>query len=76
MIGGPSALDVNHFGQVLDSPWFTNRIGRRAMSPDEVRVGPNVQEGPAPGPFTVTGGKAEGATPGLFIRDSAGSSSS
>ena len=72
IIGGPPALDINHFGQVLDSPWFTNRIGRHRMSPDDVRRGPSEGGGPAPGPFIVTGGKAEGATPGLVIRDSAG----
>lgn len=72
MFGGRPALDVNHFGQVLDSTWFTNRIGRHPLSAQQVRVGPNRTGGPAPGPLLVIGGKVEGATPGLIIRDSAG----
>ncbi|MEM7677246.1 MAG: hypothetical protein AAF449_14695, partial [Myxococcota bacterium] len=72
MLGGRPPLDVNHFGQVIDSTWFTNRIGRRDLSPEQVRVGPNRTGGPAPGPLLVIGGKVEGATPGLIIRDAAG----
>ena len=72
IVGGPPPLDVNHFGQVIDSSWFTNRISRYDLSPEQARIGPNRSGGPAPGPFLVISGKAEGATPGLVIRDSAG----
>jgi hypothetical protein len=65
----PEAVDVNHFGQVPDSTWFTNRIGRRHLSPAEVMQGPNDIEGPAPGPLLVLGGKVEGVSPGFVIRD-------
>ena len=72
LVGGPPALDVNHFGQVIDSTWFTNRIGRMNLTPEAARIGPNLSGEPAPGPFLVIGGKVEGATPGLVIRDTAG----
>lgn len=71
-LGPRPALDVNHFGEVLDSPWFENRLARRDMSPEEIARGPNRAEGPADGPLLVLGGKAEGATPGLMIEDTRG----
>jgi hypothetical protein len=72
LIGGTPALDINAFGQVLDSPWYTNRIARGRMTPEEIERGPNQLEGPAPGMLDVIGAKLEGATPGLVIRDSDG----
>lgn len=68
---GVPALDVNAFGQVPDSPWFENRLGRADLTPDAIARGPN-QEGPAPGPLVVLGGKLEGATPGLIVEDARG----
>ena len=34
-VGGRPAQDVNDLGQVPDSEWFENRIGRRAYTVDE-----------------------------------------
>ncbi|MCZ7683599.1 MAG: hypothetical protein M5U28_34435 [Sandaracinaceae bacterium] len=34
------AINVNALDEVPGSSWFTNRIGRTAMSPEEVAVGP------------------------------------
>lgn len=64
------ALDVNDFGEVPDSPWFENRIGRYPLRPEEVAApwGP----GPSQGPLTVISGKLEGVTPGVVVRDRAG----
>ncbi|MGF1510394.1 MAG: hypothetical protein ACFB9M_12925 [Myxococcota bacterium] len=70
--GKESALDVNAFGQVPDSSWFTNRIGRRPMSVAEVARGPDDIEGPAPGLLEVLGGKLEGVSPGFVVQDAAG----
>lgn len=70
--GEPRPLDVNEFGQVLDSTWFFNRINRYALSPEEVARGPNRLDGAAPGPLDVLGGKLEGATPGLIVQDQRG----
>ena len=39
------AQNVNAWGEVPDSTWFTNRIGRRDLSPAEVARGPN-RDGP------------------------------
>ncbi len=69
---GRPALDVNDFGQVPDSPWFENRIGRRAMSPAEIARGPNRLGPPAEGTLSIVSGKLEGATPGIVVRDAAG----
>ena len=35
------ALNVNTLDEVPDSSWFTNRIGRRPMTIDEIRRGPD-----------------------------------
>lgn len=72
--GSPEPLDVNAFGQVIDSAWFFNRISRYELSPEEAARGPNRLKGPAPGVFDVLGGKLEGATPGLVVRDEHGDS--
>lgn len=66
------ALDTNAFGQVNDSAWYTNRITRGKMTAADVARGPNQLDGPAPGVLEVIGGKVEGATPGLVVRDSQG----
>jgi hypothetical protein len=63
---------VNTLGEVPDSGWFTNRIGSRPMSIEELVRGPGDSHAPAAGPWTVVSGKNEGVTPGLVIRDSAG----
>ena len=70
--GGRDALDVNQLGEVPDSAWFENRIGRRAMTAGEIARGPGDWALPAPGKLTVVSGKLEGATPGLVMRDTAG----
>ncbi len=69
--GGP-ALNANTLGEVPDSSWFTNRIGHRAMTAEEIVRGPNQVDGPAPPPWTITGSPSAGITPKFFIRDSRG----
>lgn len=66
------AQNVNTVDEVPDSSWFTNRVGRRALTADEIVRGPNVSGGPAAGPWTVTAGKSDGITPGFTVRDTAG----
>ncbi|MEE9534650.1 MAG: hypothetical protein V3W06_09525 [Acidimicrobiia bacterium] len=72
--GGPPgpALDINTLDEVPDSSWFTNRIGRRAMTVAEVVRGPDTVAGPAPGVWTVTGRPSAGITPKFTIRDARG----
>ncbi|HOL72210.1 MAG TPA: hypothetical protein PKW45_12255 [Bryobacteraceae bacterium] len=66
------ALNVNCMDEVPDSSWFTNRNGKRRMTPEEVERGPNRGEGPAGEIWTVIRAKTEGITPGFLIRDEEG----
>jgi hypothetical protein len=68
---GP-ALNVNTLGEVPDSSWFINRIGKRDMTIDDVLRGPNTIDGPAPGTWQVTGRPDAGITPKFTIRDARG----
>src|SRR5437762_8186287 len=61
---------VNTIGEVPDSEWFTNRHAQRRMSRSELQQGPPA-EAPIL-PFTVTGSKHDGITPGFRVRDAKG----
>ena len=63
------ASNVNTLDEVPDSSWFTNRMGSRVMTADEVETGPVAGTGPEPGMWTIVSGKNEGITPGLTIAD-------
>jgi len=66
----PRAVNVNTFGEVPDSSWFTNRIGVRPMSIEELVRGPDRVGGPdLSEPVTIISGKVGGITPGLVVRD-------
>ena len=66
------AQNINTIDEVPDSSWFTNRIYTRDVTVDEISRGPNVNEAPASGRWTVTRGKATGAAPGFTARDEKG----
>jgi hypothetical protein len=66
------ARSINTVDEVPDSSWYTNRAGRRALTVEDVVVGPDTTSGPAAGTWTVTSAKSDGVTPGFTIRDSAG----
>jgi hypothetical protein len=66
------AENVNTIGEVPDSSWFTNRIGRQPMTVADLVKGPDTGSGPADGTWTILARKAEGVTPGFTIRDSTG----
>lgn len=68
---GP-ALNTNTIDEVPNSHWFTNRIGRRTLTADELARGPDTSTGPRPGTWTVERGKPEGVMPGMRILDSSG----
>jgi hypothetical protein len=68
---GP-ALNVNTLGEVPDSSWFTNRLGRHAMSIEQVLRGPDQVDGPADGVWQVTGRPDAGITPKFTIKDARG----
>jgi hypothetical protein len=66
---GGEATNVNALDEVPDSSWWTNRIGVRPMSIDEIVQGdcktpPLDEDG---GPWVVFKAKPNGATPGFFI---------
>ena len=66
------AANVNTVDEVPNSSWFTNRLGYRQMSPEEIAKGPNTTNGPAAGAWTITSSKSDGVTPGFTVKDSTG----
>ena len=66
------AQNINTVDEVPDGSWFTNRAGRRTLTPEEVARGSNTGSGPSAGKWTVTAAKTDGVTPGFTIRDSSG----
>jgi hypothetical protein len=66
------AVNVNTLDEVPDSTWFTNRIGRRDMSIDEIVRGPNESEAPDISEWPIVEGKSSGITPGYRIRSPEG----
>ncbi len=65
------AASVNTIDEVPDSSWFTNRVGSRPVTPDDIARGPNDDRGPAPGKWLVHR-KANGVSPGFTIDDPRG----
>ncbi|HEX5064081.1 MAG TPA: hypothetical protein VFV99_32115 [Kofleriaceae bacterium] len=67
------ARGVNAVDEVPNSTWFTNRIGVRDMSPQEIANGPLGDEGPEPHkPWTVHSTKPGGTEVGFIITDARG----
>jgi hypothetical protein len=66
------AKNINSVDGVPDSSWFTNRVGLRPLTPDQVAKGATTTSGPAPGTWTVTSSKTDGVTPGFTVKDRTG----
>jgi hypothetical protein len=66
------AVNVNTLGEVPDSTWFTNRIGRRLPPLDELVRGPNTLEAVDIDGWPIIEEKSSGITPGYRIVDPAG----
>lgn len=67
------AQAVNTLGEVPDSEWFTNRIGHRELSIEELLRGPGDDRPPSTaGKWTIVSAKTEGLTPGFMIEDATG----
>ena len=66
------AQNVNTVDEVPDSNWFTNRLGTRSVTVEELLKGPDTTSGPAAGAWIVIDAKNDGVTPGFTVRDSAG----
>jgi len=70
---GGEATNVNALDEVADSSWFTNRIGQRPLSPEDVASGPCTTAPLDPSRhWQVTASKDEGATPGFIVRGADG----
>ena len=66
------AANVNTIDEVPDSSWFTNRIGRREMSIDEIVKGPNQLETINIDGWPIVEEKSSGITPGYRVTDPTG----
>ena len=66
------AMDLSTIDEVPESSWFTNRMGVRAMTIDELVKGPDRSNGPIAGPWRVVSAKSAGITPGFSMRDTEG----
>jgi hypothetical protein len=63
------AVNVNTIGEVPDSSWFTNRIGREAPSVAELVRGPNTLSDVTIDGWPIVQEKSSGITPGYRITD-------
>jgi hypothetical protein len=66
------AMNVNTLDEVPDSSWFTNRIGRQAMSVEALVRGPDTQPPLSLQGWVVSGGKGTGRQPGFRMTDPTG----
>lgn len=67
------ALNVTPLDEIQDSTWFTNRIGVRDFTGEQVLQGPNEPQGPdVTQTWTIVRAKTQGVTPGFTIEDSRG----
>jgi hypothetical protein len=71
--GAGVAPNVNAFDEVPDSSWFTNRLGTKPMSAEEVgegfcKPGPTLDVDAPDGAWLIDHGKDNGANPGFRVR--------
>ena len=66
------AANVNTVDEVPDSTWFTNRVGRRAMSIEEIVRGPNEVEVTNIDGWPIVQEKSTGLTTGYRVVDPSG----
>lgn len=66
------AVNINTVGDVPDSSWFTNRIGRRLPPLDEIVRGPNRVATVDISGWPIVQGKSSGITPGYRVVDPEG----
>ncbi len=69
---GTRARNLNTVDEVPDSSWFTNRIGTRAITPDEIARGPIVGAAPDPSRWVLLRDKMSGVHPGFTAKDANG----
>jgi hypothetical protein len=69
---GRRAQNLNTIDEVPDSSWFTNRIGTKALTVDEIVRGPIVGAPPDPSRWVIIREKTSGVHPGVTARDAKG----
>jgi hypothetical protein len=69
---GLRAKNINTIGEVPDSSWFTNRVGSRPVTIDELVKGANVGAPPDPSQWVLIREKTSGAHPGFTAVDAKG----
>jgi hypothetical protein len=72
---GGEAANVNALDEVPNSSWWTNRLGLRHMSREELFTGGCENEpplDPSLAPWTIVSAKPNGANPGFIIEDTTG----
>jgi hypothetical protein len=69
---GVRAQNINTVDEVPDSSWFTNRVGTRPVTLDEIVRGPNIGEPPDPSRWVIFREKSAGGKPGVTARDAKG----
>jgi len=69
---GKRAGNLNTIDDVPDSSWFTNRIGARTLTVEEIVRGPIVGDPPDPSRWTITREKTQGVHPGVTATDAKG----
>ena len=69
---GLRAKNINTIDEVPDSSWFTNRVGTRSVSIEELVRGPNTGAPPDPSKWVLTREKSSGAHPGFTATDGKG----
>jgi len=70
--GGGTALVVNSLGEVPNSTFFTNRMGLRSLSVEELTTGPGADGPDLSEPWTIIGAKMGGVSMGFRIKDASG----
>src|SRR5262245_408283 len=66
---GLRAENVNTIDEVPDSSWFTNRIGTKALTIDEIVRGPNAGPPPDPSRWVIWRQKSSGTHAGITAKD-------
>jgi hypothetical protein len=69
---GLRAKNINTIDEVPDSSWFTNRIGSKPITNDEITNGPVIGAPPDPSKWVLIREKTAGAHPGFTATDAKG----
>jgi hypothetical protein len=69
---GLRAKNINTIDEVPDSSWFTNRVGTKSITNEELIRGANVGAAPDPSSWVLIREKTSGAHPGFTAKDAKG----